>query len=73
MRENGQAEHCMAMYRAKCERRVPPVPVPKEVVESVFERFKKFMRRHPEIAVVAVVALVVALVAWLARNPWSPK
>jgi hypothetical protein len=68
---NAQA-NCMAMYRAKCERRVP-VPVPREVVEPVFERFKKFMRRHPEIAVVAVVALVVALVAWLAPEPLVTK
>lgn len=65
--------NCMALYRAECER-VPPVPVRKEIIESAWERFKRFMREYQrELALVVIVACVVALVVLLAPEPVVTK
>jgi hypothetical protein len=66
--------NCMALYRAKCEQKPPPVPVPKEVVETVWERFKRFMREHQkELALGVVIACVIAIVALLIPEPVVTK
>lgn len=70
---NAQA-NCMALYRIKCEQRPPPVPVPKEVVETVWERFKAFMRDHQrELALGVVIACVIAIAALLIPEPVVTK
>lgn len=66
--------NCMAMHRAKCEQRPPPVPVPREVVEPVWERFKRFMREHQrELALGVIIACVIAIAALLIPEPVVTK
>ena len=67
--------NCMALYRAQCEKRVPPpVPVPKEVPEGAWERFKRFMRDYQkELALGVLIACVIALVALLLPEPVVTK
>jgi hypothetical protein len=67
--------NCMALYRAQCEKRVPPpVPVPKEETEKVWERFKRFMRDYQrELALGVVIACVITIVALLVPEPVVTK
>lgn len=65
--------NCMALYRAQCEQ-PPPVPVPREVPESAWERFKNFMRTYQrELALGVLIACVIALVALLVPEPVVSK
>jgi hypothetical protein len=52
----------------------PPVPIPKELVETVWERFKRFMREHEkELTLGVIAALVIAFVALVVPEPVVSK
>jgi len=67
--------NCMALYRAQCEKKVPdPVRVPKEVPESAWERFKRFMRENEKaLAIGAIAAVIVGVVLALIPEPVATK
>jgi hypothetical protein len=68
--------NCMAIYRAQCEKEPvpPPVVVPKEAVESVWERFKRFMREHEKaLATGVIIACAVAIALLLIPEPVLTK